>query len=67
MAENGLNRRYFPGSRNYNSAFNLPEVTKVMPAATSRALPIQCIRKKLRRDECNLGYFPGHTFVRGNA
>lgn len=57
--ESGLNRRYFPGSHNYNSAFNLPEVTKVMPAATSRALPIQCIRKELRQMNATLVTFPG--------
>lgn len=52
--------RYFPGSRNYNSTFNLPGVTKVMPAATSRAFaPIQCIRKELRQMNATLVTFPG--------
>lgn len=60
ILKSSLACRYFLGSRNYNSTFNLPGVTKVMPAATSRAFaPIQCIRKKLRQMNATLVTFPG--------
>lgn len=60
ILKSSLACRYFPGSRNYNSTFNLPGVTKVMPAATLRAFaPSQCIRKKLRQMNATLVTFPG--------
>jgi len=60
ILKSSLACRYFPGSRNYNSTFNLPGVTKVMPAATSRAFaPIQCIHKELRQMNATLVTFPG--------
>lgn len=60
IPKSSLACRYFPGSRNYNSTFNLPWVTKVMPAATSRAsASIQCIRKEIRQINATLVTFPG--------